>query len=206
MPETESGVIDPFERAFNIIAMSTQAAVGRMRDEITSLRGELATFRTEQRSAVITAPVVEVREGPAGKDGVPGKDGEPGKDAPPVDLDLVIREVASLVVPRVVALIPAPERGERGDAGAPGKDGEKGERGDDGLSSPEEIRSFVAEDRALQWREFFLGVWRPDAEYKRGQAVSWNGSFWIATRDTSSKPETDNSWLLAVKHGRDARK
>ncbi|WP_084581778.1 hypothetical protein [Sphingomonas azotifigens] len=50
----------------------------------------------------------------------------------------------------------------------------------------------------------YRGVWR-EGDYKAGDAVTWAGSLWIADADTAAKPETDTSWKLAVKRGRDAR-
>lgn len=47
------------------------------------------------------------------------------------------------------------------------------------------------------------GVWR-EGTYEKGDGVTWAGSFWIAQRSTQSKPQTDDSWRLAVKKGRDA--
>jgi Collagen triple helix repeat (20 copies) len=48
------------------------------------------------------------------------------------------------------------------------------------------------------------GVWH-DGEYEEGHLVTFGGSIWNATRDTDSKPGTDDSWLLCVKKGRDGR-
>lgn len=194
---------------FDEFADATEEKLSGFAEQIRGLRSEVERMREEHRSAsIVTAtpvPTIEVREGPAGKDGAPGRDGINGKDAV-FDVDSIIARVSDSVMVRVLEKIPSPVRGEKGDRGEPGQPGTNGERGEDGLSSPDEIRSLINEDRALQWREFFMGVYRPDADYKRGQAVTWNGSFWIATEDTSSKPETDKSWILAVKHGRDARK
>jgi hypothetical protein len=54
------------------------------------------------------------------------------------------------------------------------------------------------------------GVYKSDAPYKPGDAVTWAGSIWIAQRRDDAtpyaKPGTPNSgWRLAVKAGRDAR-
>jgi hypothetical protein len=54
------------------------------------------------------------------------------------------------------------------------------------------------------------GVYKHDAPYSPGDAVTWAGSIWIAQRRDDSipygKPGTPNSgWRLAVKAGRDAR-
>jgi hypothetical protein len=51
----------------------------------------------------------------------------------------------------------------------------------------------------------YRGVHQQGAPYQRGDSVTFQGSTWIAMRDTSSKPETDDSWRLAVKRGRDGK-
>jgi Collagen triple helix repeat (20 copies) len=48
------------------------------------------------------------------------------------------------------------------------------------------------------------GVYREGEKYAKGDGVTWGGSFWIAQKDTDSKPDSaDGSWRLAVKRGRD---
>jgi hypothetical protein len=49
------------------------------------------------------------------------------------------------------------------------------------------------------------GVWK-DGEYKAGDGVTWGGSFWIAQKDTESKPGGGEDWRLAVKRGQDGKK
>lgn len=49
------------------------------------------------------------------------------------------------------------------------------------------------------------GVWKSGESYARGDSVSFGGSIFIAQRDTGSKPETDDSWRLSVKRGRDGK-
>lgn len=51
----------------------------------------------------------------------------------------------------------------------------------------------------------YRGIYKVGEQYSRGDSVTWGGSTWIAMRDTQSKPETDDSWKLAVKRGRDGR-
>jgi collagen type III alpha len=48
------------------------------------------------------------------------------------------------------------------------------------------------------------GVWR-EGGFKKGDGVSFGGSFFIAQEDTADKPETSKAWRLAVKRGRDGR-
>jgi hypothetical protein len=51
----------------------------------------------------------------------------------------------------------------------------------------------------------FQGVWKVGDEYKRGDIVGFGGSAFIAKRDTTAKPETDDSWQMFVKRGRDGK-
>jgi collagen type III alpha len=49
------------------------------------------------------------------------------------------------------------------------------------------------------------GVWR-EGQFKKGDGVTWAGSFFIAQRDTDAKPEgPESGWRLAVKRGRDGK-
>lgn len=50
----------------------------------------------------------------------------------------------------------------------------------------------------------YQGVWK-DGAYHKGDCVTFGGSSWIATRATNSRPESDDSWRLAVKRGRDGK-
>lgn len=50
------------------------------------------------------------------------------------------------------------------------------------------------------------GVFKDGTAYKAGDGVTWAGSFWIAQRDTSEKPDmADSGFRLAVKRGRDGK-
>ncbi len=49
------------------------------------------------------------------------------------------------------------------------------------------------------------GVYRDGSEYKAGDGVTWGGSFWIAQKDTSAKPDAGEDWRLSVKRGRDGK-
>jgi hypothetical protein len=60
---------------------------------------------------------------------------------------------------------------------------------------------------AITYRE----LWQPGVEYKPGDAVTCDGSMWIALTPTSARPGAkDNSmaksWRLAVKRGRDGHR
>jgi hypothetical protein len=51
----------------------------------------------------------------------------------------------------------------------------------------------------------YRGIYKADGKYLQGDSCTFGGSTFIATRDNPSKPETDDSWICAVKRGRDAR-
>lgn len=50
------------------------------------------------------------------------------------------------------------------------------------------------------------GVYRTEAEYMKGDGVTWAGSWWIAQVDKpTDKPGISEQWRLAVKRGRDGK-
>lgn len=148
---------------------------------------------------------IEIPEPIPGPQGEPGEKGEPGEPGP------------------------AGPAGRDGRDGAPGRDGEKGMDGKDGIDG-KDGESFTVDDldvsqtdeRTLEFSftkgemtyafefEFPVvidrGVWKSDGDYKRGDAVSWGGSLWIAQKDAPDKPDTaESGWRLAVKKGRDGK-
>lgn len=50
----------------------------------------------------------------------------------------------------------------------------------------------------------FRGTWQPGS-FERGSIVVWEGSLWLALRDTSAKPGTGDDFRLIVKRGRDGK-
>lgn len=112
-----------------------------------------------------------------------------GKD---VDLDAVAATVRG-----EVAKIPVP------------KDGVDGVGFDDMDLVDIEGDLFLRFTRGEVVKDFHLpvptdrGVW-VEREFRKGAGVTWGGSFWMAQRDTSAKPDTaDSGWRLAIKRGRD---
>lgn len=153
----------------------------------------------------------------AGKDGA---DGINGKDAEPLSDEQISKAVASHI-----ALNPPPagrdgRDGLPGMKGADGLDGKDGANGLDGLG----FDDLIVEDdgdgtatlkfsRGEKIKEFTIrlprvadkGVFRPEGEFRKGDGVTWGGSFWIAQKDApEGKPgeSGDTEWRLAVKHGR----
>lgn len=148
--------------------------------------------------------------GERGEKGERGERGEPGPPGPSGEKGLT------------------GERGARGVAGRdglpgqPGTTGEKGEKGRDGIDGLgfEHLESSYDDHGRLSLRfcrgdlvKVFRvpgivdrGVFTEGDSYVRGDGVSYGGGFWIAQKDTESKPGTETgAWRLAVKQGRDGR-
>jgi integrin beta 3 len=148
------------------------------------------------------------RDGLHGKDGLPGKDGRDGTDGQPG--------------------LPGSDGrpGAKGEPGADGVDGRDGLHGKDGRDAMQiddfDARlkdgrtlelSFTLSDGQVQTKDIVLrgmvvdaGVYRSEAGYVQGDAVTYAGSYWIAQRDTRSAPGNGSTdWRLCVKRGRDGR-
>lgn len=128
-------------------------------------------------------------QGLKGEPGRDGRDGSPGRD------------------------------GKDGAPGLNGKDGSDGINGKDGLGF-DDIHvehdgergfkfAFIRGDQRKEFGAFtipsviYRGVWK-EGEYKKGDAVTWAGSMFVAEGDTSTKPEAkDSAWRLSVKRGKD---
>jgi integrin beta 3 len=137
------------------------------------------------------------RDGIDGKDGVDGKDGIDGKDGV----------------------------GKDGVDGAPGRDGVDGKDGAPGPAGLgfDDLDVELGEDgRALRLKfvrdgqaevfeldvpvMIYRGVYKPDTDYVRGDAVTFGGSVFVCDEPTQARPETSGApWTLAVKHGRDGK-
>lgn len=109
--------------------------------------------------------------------------------------------------------------GKDGVDGKPGKDGEIGPAGlgfDDldvalhgdgrtvvvGFMRGEQVKRFEIALPAMVYR----GVYEADRTYHPGDTVTFGGSAWVCNAQTSAKPgETEKTWTLAVKRGRDGK-
>lgn len=198
------------------------AAVPLLRDLDTEMLPDGKTVRFKFKRSDDTDEVHElafaVRNGEKGEDGNAGKDGEPGTPGAPGE--------------RGAKGEPG-DRGLQGEKGDPGRDGRDAsdlsvvrEMVADqvakglaaalatmSLSSPDDGRTMVVEIRAgdtvvkseiITGAIIDRGVWR-EGGFAKGDGVSWGGSFFIAQRDTTAKPETSPDWRLAVKRGRDGK-
>lgn len=155
-----------------------------------------------------------------------GRDGERGLDGKSVSVDDVLPHFqqafdkwaldferrAQDIHTRLLATFDKPKDG---------RDGVDGKNGADGLGfedfrvehDGERSFSFIFE-RGDQRKEFAFtvpvvlerGVWKSDRTYDRGDAVTGDGSYWIAQKDApQGKPGHSPDWRLAVKKGRDGK-
>jgi integrin beta 3 len=158
--------------------------------------------------------------GREGKDGAPGKDGADGRvftiEEVHAFMDTALAKWALDFERRAQALLQnAIDRAPKAKDGKDGKDGRDGVDlstfdavlGEDGRTLTVSLTA-----GETQWIKnvvcpfpVWRGVHKVDEQYVRGDLVTWGGSIWIATRDTKARPETDDSWKLAVKRGRDGK-
>lgn len=147
---------------------------------------------------------------PVPSDGQAGKDGRDGVG------------LAGAMIGRAGDLVVTLTNGEVKSLGPiVGKDGEPGADGSDGLGfedMSEEIaddgrtiiRRYIRGDQVKEFRHRIStvldrGVFKEGHAYEPGDGVTWAGSFWIAQKETSAKPEGGDGWRLAVKRGRDGK-
>jgi integrin beta 3 len=170
---------------------------------------------------------LEARQPEKGEPGQDGKDGKDGVDGKSVTLEDVIPVLkamqgewaldferrAQALFQKAVDAIPKP---------VDGKDGQDGKDGVDGLGWDNLVVEFdgkrtfgvkliradvekVAGDIKMPV-VLDAGFWK-EGSYEKGDGVTFGGSYWIAQKDTNTKPEVGNpDWRLAVKKGRDGKR
>lgn len=151
--------------------------------------------------------------GEKGADGKDGRDGIDGKDG---------AGIGDLMIDRDHNLVATFTDGRTKQLGiVVGKDGRDGK---DGVPfGPDDIDMTLMEDGRTVRMAFTKGdteyafqipfpvvidrgVFVEGKEYEEADGVTWGGSFWIAQRATSAKPDSPESgWRLAVKRGRDGK-
>jgi hypothetical protein len=152
------------------------------------------------------------------------KDGRDGRDGVGI-VETLVTEDGNLAVTLSDGVVKMAGRvkGDAGRDGLPGRTGPAGKDGLDGMdglgfddvdAQPISERAFeITFSRGERKKSFEIplagfidrGVWADGGSYKKGDGVTWGGSFFIAQKDTTSKPETSPDWRLAVKRGRDGR-
>ena len=199
---------------------------------LTSVELNALAKQTANLVREATAPLVqriaqlEARQPERGEKGMDGKD---GRDAE-VDFDDIVKAVemvherliakymldferrASDTLQKAIDKIPAP------------KDGRDGKDGKDGLSITDLVREYDASTHEVveTWRVpgsdvaktlrypaggiHYKGYWREGLQVKAGEAWTSEGHMWIAAKDTTTKPGTNNpDWYLGARKGRDGK-
>jgi hypothetical protein len=194
------------EMMAGIISEEVEKAVAPLRAELEELR---AREPEKGEPGEKGDPGERGEKGEPGQDGKDGSDGLNGKDA--AGIAAVVKDQGELVLTL--------EDGRLVRTGI--RDGEKGQDGRDGFNL-EDFDVEAVDERTIKLKfqrgdtlhsfelEFPViidaGVFKEGTSYKRGEAVTWGGSLWIAQKETSSKPDTaESGWRLAVKKGRDGK-
>lgn len=214
MPAPQDGTSVTIEDVAPLIASEVEKRVSELpkpRDGEPGKDGESVDPAEVQRmvSEAVEKAIAAI---PVPKDGTDGKDGRDGKDG--VGL-------ASAIIDRAGELVVTLTNGETRNLGpVVGKDGAPGKDGADGFGFDDLEASYDGEKtvtlkftKGERVKEFAFtlpvvidrGIYAEGKEYKAGDGATWAGSFWIAQKDTSSKPGEGGDWRLAVKKGRDGR-
>lgn len=158
-------------------------------------------------------------KGEKGDPGADGKDGRDGVDGKSVTLEdvrpmfesefskwaLDFERRAQDVLQKAIDRMPAPKDGKDGRDAFQLEDIELSVADDDRTLTLAFVREGGRVERSIRLNHpIYRGIWK-DGAYEKGDCVTFGGSLFIAKRDTCSKPETDDSWQLAVKRGRDGR-
>lgn len=166
-------------------------------------------------------------KGDAGIAGEPGRDGvdgksvtvdevlgalEPRAEAAIAKAVLDVERRAQGVLERAIERLPVPKDGKDG---APGRDGVDGfslddltiEDDADGTLTLRFVRGDLVREKSIRYPRGDRGVYREADEYRKGDGVTWGGSWWTAQKDApAGKPgEPGSDWRLAVKKGRDGK-
>jgi hypothetical protein len=188
------------------------------KDGRDGIDGKDAEPITDEQLAAAVAAHLAAHPPAVGKDGADGKDGRDGKDGVGAASALIDRSgnlVLTLTDGRTIEL--GAVVGKDGENGSDGQDGRNGEAGlgfDDLEFDYDGERAFAFRlIRGDVVKEYSFtaplvidrGVFKAETAYAKGDGVSFGGSFFIAQRDTSERPETSDAWRLAVKRGRDGK-
>ncbi|PZP90516.1 MAG: hypothetical protein DI587_38460 [Variovorax paradoxus] len=168
--------------------------------------------------AVQTMVTAAVKALPVPKDGEPGLKGDPGdpgeKGADGIGL-------AGAMIDRDGALLVTLTNGTVKSLGpVVGKDGKDGTDGADGMSLESFDLAYLEETHEVAIKAACAGrtkevrfpagglrpasYWREGTKAKACEAWVHDGSLWIATKDTSGKPQAQSEdWIIAARKGRD---
>lgn len=174
----------------------------------------LATDGVKHIVGMEVAAYMAENPAPAGKDGAPGRDGDPGQPGKSVTLEdvslfldaaiakhvLELERRATDAITKAIDKIPAPKDGKDGADFSDASIDYDGERTITIKGRGGEIvkRVPIPLDR---------GYWSPGQSHEKGDVVTHNGVAFIAKRDTTAEPKTENcdDWRILARKGRDGK-
>jgi hypothetical protein len=208
--------MEPLLARFEVI----EAWVAKVAAQPPPAQGEPGPAGKDGRDGEPGEPGKDGRDGVDGKDGMIGKDGRDGVDGRSVTAEdlrpmfegefakyaLTYERQMQATLQRAVDQLPRPKDG---------RDGADGMGFDDLEMLYDGERTFTfrmqrgdrIKERAFKFPLLLeRGIYEAGRQYELGDGVTWGGSFWIAQKDTSSRPGEQNAdWRLTVKKGRDGK-
>lgn len=161
-----------------------------------------------------------IQHGKDGKEGDPGPKGDPGPQGKPGENGAEGIGLADAMIDREGSLTLVMTDGRTKSLGKViGKDGDRGKDGDHGLGFDDCDVTYDGERGfTIKWQNgervkektfqvptiIDRGYWREGAEAKQGDAMTHNGTLWIALCDTKDKPSQESGdWRIGARKGRD---
>lgn len=174
---------------------SLQRAVDEMQSSVSQLKEEIEV-RVQRAVASIEAP--------KGEKGDPGKSVSVDDVAPIIEAAVARWEVsferhAQQVLMQAVAQAPKPQDGEGVEDIAVETEGRNVAFAFK-FSSGRVVTKTIRVETPL-----YKGIWSPSRAYEKSDFVTYEGSAFIARRDTNKKPGDSDDWRMFVKRGRDGR-
>ncbi len=176
-----------------------------IRAAVAPLEKRIADLEAEKSVAKDGAPGVD------GKNGEPGKDGAKGADG---------LGLAGAMIDRDGALQITLTNGEVKSLGV--VVGKNGDHGKDGISFDSFELEYLADTHEMAVKASAAGrtkelrypaggirpagYWREGTKALPGEAWVHDGSLWIATKGTPSKPAAGDDWIIAARKGRDGER
>lgn len=199
--------------------------IGRIKAQLDAMQEAVEDIQPAPELPDIPAMIAlsiadAVSQLPKPQDGAPGKDGAPGPRGEKGERGDNGTGLAGAMIDRDGGLVIMLTNGEAkalgtvvGKDGAPGRDGKDGLGFDDLTFEHDEDGRPVAKFRRGDLVKSFAlpgiidrGTYVAGETYRKGDAVSWGGSLWIAQNDApDGKPGEGGGFRLAVKKGRDGR-
>jgi hypothetical protein len=157
---------------------------------------------------------IDGKDGASGKNGIDGKDGSDGEDGKSVTIEDIEARLMAIHATwaldwekraqDAISRLPKPKDGRD----AISLEGCKVELADDERTL---VITLAAEGKSFEHRlklshMIYREVWSKDADYEKGDCVTYGGSIWVCIGpNKSSRPGGSNvHWRLAVKRGRDS--